>query len=542
MKKLFTLALAALLAVPAVMNAQTRQNRVFTNSAVKLNPTTASAARAAAEEESLITNPEGEAKYYTRVTEGYYVSDYERYWGVNEHAAKLVFGENNEVYIDNPVPTLPFGAYLKATIEGNKITAKLPQYVGLYNGSIRYYVSKMKSDPEMTYAPVDDADNVVTWTVNEDGSITLDLDPGEVVIDPETERPVTDPEYTIGLYNVWGSEINFVNSADCKQVFTPVDVESQTAHFPLGMTLEKWSLTTSEGMAPRQVYVGFAGNDIFISNLTDYAPEGVVKGFVDDGKVMIPTGQYLGYLDEYSYFVYFLAAKFDEDDNFQLMNGLIFDYDAEKKQLKSTEDDVILINGNNNRVFWIEYGAQPELNWIDESLINAKPKNPKLTYFEEGYGYYYSAWNIPAVNVNDVVLDTGAMTYNLFMDDEIYTFYNDMYYGIEGEMTYVPYKFTENYDILVDGELHEIYLYDEGFTTLGIQSHFVGTDGKTYSSDIMTYDITTGVTSVEAAKEVKNVEFFNINGAKVSRPDKGLYVMRSTYTDGTTRTVKTFIR
>ena len=95
---------------------------------------------------------------------------------------------------------------------------------------------------------------------------------------------------------------------------------------------------------------------------------------------------------------------------------------------------------------------------------------------------------------------------------------------------------------MVDGELHEIYLYDEGFTTLGIQSHFVGTDGKTYSSDIMTYDITTGVTSVEAAKEVKNVEFFNINGAKVSRPDKGLYVMRSTYTDGTTRTVKTFIR
>ncbi|MCF0185141.1 MAG: hypothetical protein HUJ98_01470, partial [Bacteroidaceae bacterium] len=547
MKKLFTLVLLVLMASSAITSqAAMPGQKAAINGALKgINPAmldkiNASSMRAAAKaegEETPITNPEGEVKYYNRSTEGYIVVDYERVWEKGEYGAKVVYGENNEVYIDNPVPGLPFGAYLKATIEGNKITAKLPQLVGLYDyyGTILYYyVSKMKSDPTQIYVPVEDeADNVVTWTVKEDGSFSLDLDPGEIEIDPETGRPVTDPEYVLGMYMLFGESINFSNTADCKQEFTPVDVESRTAHAPEGLAFEPWSLTASEGMAPRFVNVGIAGNNIYISNLTDDAPEAVIKGSIEDGKAIFPTCQFLNYLTDYSYFVYFMSAKVEEGEeysDFVLNNGLAFDYDAENKTLTSKADDVMLINASDSKVYWIDYALQPVINWVNPEDLNAAPNDPELTYFGEDYGCYYTAWEIPATNVKGKALDPDRMYYNIFMDGELYTFYTDMYSYFPEDITDMPYKFTENYDIVLDGSYHGIYIYDGGFKTLGIQSHFKGFDGKIYSSAIKTFDVGSGVESVEESKEVKKMEYFDFTGAKIERPAQGLYIQRATYT------------
>ena len=560
MKNLFTLALAALIAAPT-MSANIRlphNHAAMSAGAVsEINPAMLGKNAAAVSlksvksraDESLITDPEGEAKYYDRTTLGYTVIDYESTWGEFYYGAKVVYGDNNEVYIDNPIPGLPFGAYLKATKDGDKITAQLPQLIGEYDywGSIiYYYASLMKFDPAKGYVAVDDADNVITWTVAEDGSFSFDLTSGEIEIDPETGEPVEKPECGFGSYLKFGvdGEATFANTIDFKQTLVPVDVEAQTSHAPDGLSFEQWTFSC-EGGAPRMVNVGIAGNEIYVSNITDYAPEAVIKGTVEGDKASFATGQYLGYLGDYSYFIYFMSAKADDSSEimeFMLNNALVFDYDANGKALTSKADDVMLINANNKNVYWIEYALEPVIKWYDPADLNAAPNAPSLLDYQAYEGYCCGIWKIPATNVNGATLDPSRMSYNLFMDGEIYTFYTDMYYGLPEDMTYIPYNFTDDYDILVDGEVRTIYMYDSGFTTLGIQSHFEGYDGKTYSSEIKTYDITTGLSNVESSKTVKQVEFFNLAGAKVENPTHGLYIQRATYTDGTSTSAKIAIR
>ena len=48
----------------------------------------------------------------------------------------------------------------------------------------------------------------------------------------------------------------------------------------------------------------------------------------------------------------------------------------------------------------------------------------------------------------------------------------------------------------------------------------------------------TGVSSVEAAKEVKSVVYYNAAGVALSEPATGLNIKVVTYTDGTTATSK----
>ena len=86
----------------------------------------------AAEDYTIITEaPEGEVKTYKRAGDDYYVSGQSAYRGTQSGTVTMVFADNNEVYILNPVCGFNEGTYAKATLseDGKTITMPLGQHL-----------------------------------------------------------------------------------------------------------------------------------------------------------------------------------------------------------------------------------------------------------------------------------------------------------------------------------------------------------------------------------------------------------------------------
>ena len=81
----------------------------------------------------------------------------------------------------------------------------------------------------------------------------------------------------------------------------------------------------------------------------------------------------------------------------------------------------------------------------------------------------------------------------------------------------------------------EIYKYEKGkgYTKIG--------DGPSVTVN-QVYADPTGIAGVENSADVKSLDFFDLSGRKVSKPQHGLYVKRTTMSDGTVKTVKQVVK
>lgn len=78
---------------------------------------------------------------------------------------------------------------------------------------------------------------------------------------------------------------------------------------------------------------------------------------------------------------------------------------------------------------------------------------------------------------------------------------------------------------------------------------FIGENGSNYKKHLVRNanrvkltDQIDAVESIEADKEVINTEYFDITGQRVINPDKGIYIIRKSYSDGSVDTQKSIIR
>lgn len=117
----------------------------------------------------------------------------------------------------------------------------------------------------------------------------------------------------------------------------------------------------------------------------------------------------------------------------------------------------------------------------------------------------------------------------------------------------MPYDFDNFYDIykasIVD---FQIGIYSEGFTTIGVQALY-DYEGEATRSAIVTLNIetwevtvtepgTTGMKEMENSLDVVKTEYYDFNGLRVTRPEKGIYVKRSVLSDGSVKISKEYVR
>lgn len=181
-----------------------------------------------AETPTIITEqPEGELKSYLRSGGNIYNSWFGLMVAKQEGKAKVVFAEDGEtVYFQDPIYGVGTGNWVKGTLNGNKITLPLGQYLS-YNEDSEYglVLARMSTsveegepdeDGEPTYTLLFDIEDteVATYTIDEEaGTITLDDSDGDV----EAEFP--NNYIASGLALIWSDDASFY-AMDFSTVYT----------------------------------------------------------------------------------------------------------------------------------------------------------------------------------------------------------------------------------------------------------------------------------------------------------------------------------
>ena len=537
-------------------------------------------------DEIISERPEGELKYYNQWGRGFLL-----YWhntfvhGESETAGQIVWADNNEVYLKNAICSYP-ASWVKGTLsdDGKKITVKYPQRIRDYvdydaEGKeviLPMYVSIMTYNPEdgRYYAVTDEAANVVTYTVHEDGSIVMDGGKEfEYYVDPETGwEELIYPESMVSIYYVRPGKAEKGEPAevqewyyygDIAQEFAPYSTEGLIINeIPDGLTYEQWAMIDFNGRA-QFADVAIAGNEVFLTNFDPYSANCVIKGTIDGDKVTFPSKQFFGINDEYNYFEYFFGCAYgtyyseeygQEIEGYYIVDDFVMNYDAAAKKLTTAKEMTgFALNTSLKEIMPFSIYIEPELFYQSPESLNAAPLDPifESGRYDDYYDQYSTQWTFPDRNANGAIIDVKKMYYNAFVNGELYTFTPEEYIFIEKEMTDVPYDYTDSnwFDIIANGTSHMLCINGVEVVTLGVKMYYLAPDGNLYSSARVTYNFETGeietdgVIDIDADAEPCGMEFTNLQGMKVANPTAGnIYIRTITFKDGSQKTSKFIAR
>ena len=492
--------------------------------------------------ESIIWDqPDGELSWLSSNSDSFTVEGYEvSHDYVYGSAVRMVDAGNGEVYLNHLIAGYYTESWVKATREGDVLTITGPQAVNIdYNEDyeeLTVYLVPMEiqmiDETQATYVAA--ADMTYTFTIGADGKLT-NTDSTRLlglcsVVDPEADEA----EFYWGGYG--------------ERDMTLTPVTATPLELPDGLTAESWvwrGLDAYYDMTTRFVDVAVDGNDIYVSGLCPSLPQSWVKGQIEGDKVTFASQQYLG-IDEgnmtlaYFYGIDLTLDEYGDVEEATLTETATFDYEAETKVLSGGS---YAINSN------LEEPA-PSYMFMNVSVayqerdVNAAPADPYDVHLLEDTGMGTSVWcQIPNYDVDGNILNPANLYYEIFIDGEVMVLDpNDYYWDIVDEATtLIPYE-AEGYDVYVAGEDHTVYIYQEVENSIGVRSVYINENGEALYSHI-SYDEALGIRNVSSpAAAVQSVEYYDLNGRRISRPTAGVAVAVTRYADGTVTTSKVLVK
>lgn len=277
-----------------------------------------------------------------------------------------------------------------------------------------------------------------------------------------------------------------------------------------------------------QVQVGFDGNDVYISGISDNTSELWMKGTLsEDGKtVTIPANQYMGTLYYWIYtFDYFITSIDDNNDP----ANIILNWDAENKTFSTGQ--MVILNDNKFRI-GDPYQIFTDVEITKMQEFAATPADPSITSMELSASFPYVNLDVPAKDTEDNDILTTKLFYTIWVDngEEVsqLVITADEYKYIEEDMTEIPYTFNDDYDIYAGGSRFYLNQGDdviESWQRIGVQSIYYG-GGERNESNIVWYEspVYTGITDV-TANAGKKATVFDLQGRRVAQPGKGLFIV-----------------
>lgn len=491
----------------------------------------------------IITSASGETVLFNKSCEGYFRSYTGKYTPYSDaEIPATVVMDDDDVYFLNILSKGLTDTYVKGHKEGNKITVNLPQTV-LYNEREKdgYNIDRLKptevvsnGETTVTYTIDREGPQYATFTVSEDGTITLD-DMGD----------------GCGLGMVFISDDAWNGYVDFKQEYKPLD--RPIVEKPASVETQEWVIAY-DGTG-YHVNVGFDEDEVYIGGMCGNLRSAYFKGRIEGDKVIVPNKQLVGIYSQ-TYFVYLMAGRVEENKITLSPEEVDFvmHYDSETKLLKPVDPEQLLIfNAAPDRVLVLQKFNDFTIKYQTNSA--GIPQNPfNLLYSTdnfEWYGFYSFIFDIPSLGTNGNLLDTQYLYYNILMDGEVMEFTPDDY-DVSETMTDIPYLFNNGFDIYsYGGPRRELGIYAEsGFDTLGVKL-FYNYDGLLTSSATATLDIATGNVTYEDASSVTALnsrtvvarEYYDMSGCRITAPQTGnLYIERVNFSDGSSVTVKNIKR
>lgn len=483
----------------------------------------------------VIDYAEGKAVYYTKYAAGY---DYGDAYEDPEIPSLIIFGDNNEVYFYNILSYFGLPGYVKGTLDGETITMPLPQTV-YYDESYGYGLNlTVLVFDEDQYDFVDAGLDEVTFTVFEDGEIMLNL--------PDQSGG----DYILGC--IYSDDDSWAYEGDIYQLYTPAE-DMVAPTLPDDVTLETYYY--NDGVYGYPIQVGYDSEYIYFKGLVlDMPSPTVLRAKLDGNKATFERDEFFGI-----YMYFFIYTEIAElNPNYNPMTSpsiyelapegaqVVYNVDFENKVITSdTPDYYLLANASTTEILYLSIFNDFVIQTQD--TFAGTPANPlDLSYNEDYLDYYgYSSFlfTIPNISTDGIVLKNEDLYYRIYIDDILWEFYQDdynyAYLGLPEPTDELPFTFNNGNDIYQWGlSLREVGIYVEGFSTLGVQSvyHY---DGETTESEIISLNLeeNDAVESIFSADVVKS-EYFDINGRRIANPGQGIYIMRSTLSDGSVKTFK----
>ena len=306
----------------------------FLLSALMMLAATAGWADALSDYGVITEQPAGELKTYDRSGYAYYVvNDYVRR-GAQTGTMDVVFADNNEVYIKDPLSKLIVNTWVKGTLSEDGTTITLPmgqniQYDTEAEQPIAIKMMEYDEDyDEMTILSTAQ----VTYTISED-KITLNG---------------TGKYLCMGA--VWATSNEWAGFADYSSVYTPA-ITDVLVEVPEGLETDVFKFKGSEYQGGELNYntnVGVDGNDVYVQGILADMPNAWIKGTREGNTVTFESGQYLGLLANKP--VYMMAVNRMNTSEIQ---PLTLTYD-EVTETYSNDTQFILLNASKSTVYLMQ--------------------------------------------------------------------------------------------------------------------------------------------------------------------------------------------
>ncbi len=300
--------------------------------------------------------------------------------------------------------------------------------------------------------------------------------------------------------------------------------------------------------------VAFDGSDVYFYGLTPQCPAWVV-GTMEGNDVTLKIGQYLGVTAGYDLELQVLKVKPDFS-SFYNVDEFVMIYDPATgnfSQKVADDGDLYFITEGTTSGQIYSYNFNFALTPYDgpKPVIPADPYNVKLYDFHEDSGRNCVYFENTNLGVNGEYMEPENLYYQIYLDDELYTLPTDLYTNISEDLTLIPWNLADGKDIYCNPANHFVYVYEFLVETMGAQIvYFV--DDKAYYSNIVSADfdgnqyvtyVNNDITGIsEVAAQVGYMEYYDLSGNRLNRPQSGINIIKMTQADGSVKTLKTIVK
>lgn len=456
--------------------------------------------------------------------------------------------DGNDFYLYKPVETFatPYPYWIKGTLgEDNKVVFSFPQ--DAYIEPANQWAGTPESQTKITMFKVVTTDEAIEFVEDTDNTDLVMTWENNVLTQIDTKTADGNPR----IAGIMTEEGVFNGSAEGSICWSVFDETLQTPPADLETTQYLCSSESNWGeKSNRIVEIGTKDNEFWIKGLYGYFADSWIKGTIDGDKVTIATDQYLGIYTTEMYYYFFQAAGTEEFETDWGTTDIRFIPEASvtltKEGDKYVADKAMLMTFGmktanpgmpaGSRLMNVEFSPYVE--------VPATPATPTIT----NVGEYYSPWgrsvtfDIPATDVDGNFINPDNMYYNIFINDELFTFTTDVYPILTEPITDIPYNFAELGVVATNGNSapHTITLFIEELPVIAIQSAYT-VNGVTHKSAISS---TAGIDKVTDSNAViESTEWYNLQGAKIETPAAGtIAIRRDRMSDGTVKATKIIIR
>ena len=450
--------------------------------------------------------------------------------------ATVAHTADGKIYISNAISGGTSG-YLIGNREGDKVTLTFPQALAQGESVLtlmRLEPSTIQEDFEglgisrPTYKIFEGSQDIV-FTIKDE----------VLTQEPDTWFGFVQPD---GTWAGYGEFNQIYTPFKEKPVVAPEDGE----RFNVGLRY------TEEYRGEPYVYKLLSGlrkdNAVYVRGWSVQYPESWVKGTIEGDRVVFANGQLLGTDRGMEFFCTgydtpeFIPGYNEWAHNYTITPSLEMAYDPATGEITALDkNDVFLISASRTNY---GYGVQYTNPYMRPQPEVIEPK-PLMPLFTRGVNTWdngmepFLTFQIRPMNVNGDVIDTEQLGFCINTADGPYVF-TEFDYWLPEDLTIVPWGNHEPF----------INVYYNGFTSIEFQDMFLRNvsirtvntvDGVAYYSDPqypdnpVTQNPSVGVGSLEeTASPVISTVYYDLEGRRVERPSKGLYIRVNTHDNGHT--------